>query len=294
MPEDLRIVFESRNRAACADRSLVLAAAGIPHEVLHEAGSSMIVVPAPHSALAAREIRLYDEANPPSAPRPRPTISYHNAVPGIVAYVLVICGVAWLAGESALGRNWFTAGRIDGELVRAGEWWRTVTALTLHSGLSHLAGNLVFGALFGLFAGRLLGSGIAWSAIVATAALGNLANTLLLASTHRSIGASTAVFAALGIVTGYVWRARLMSQERWVYRLGPIVGGLALLMYTGTGSGDGTTDVGAHLCGFVCGAAGGIVLTRLRGFVTVARWQVAGGAMALGLVAAAWAFALAY
>ena len=234
MDDDLRIVFESRNRAACADRSLVLAAAGIPHQVLHDHGGSMIVVPAEHSAHAIEEISIYDEANPPVVPKPRKTIRYQNAMPGIVAYVVVVCCVAWLAGESAFGENWFRAGRVDGMLVRAGEVWRTVTALTLHSGLGHLAGNLVFGTLFGLFAGRILGSGVAWSAIVAAGALGNLLNTLVLAPDHRSIGASTAVFAALGLVAGYVWRARLMSQERWVYRNGPIVGGLALLMYTGT------------------------------------------------------------
>jgi len=290
--DDLRIVFESSNRAACADRALVLAAAGIPHEVLQDAGSSLLVVPAAHSAEAVREIRLYDEANPPVIARPRPAIRYQNAIPGILAYVVVVSGVAWLAGESAFGRDWFGAGRIDGELLRAGEWWRAITAMTLHSGLPHLAGNLVFGCLFGLFAGRLVGSGFAWSTIVMAGALGNLLNTLLLASTHRSLGASTAVFAALGVVTGYVWRARLMSQERWVYRLGPIVGGLALLMYTGTGSGDGTTDVGAHLCGFACGAVGGILLTLARNQMADTRWQLAGGVLALTLVSAAWAIAL--
>lgn len=292
MSDDLRVVFESRDRSACADRALVLAAAGIPHQVLHEPGSSLIVVPAEHSAIAVREIRLYDEANPPAMRRQRVSIRYQDAAPGIIGYVVVVCGVAWLAGESAFGQDWFGAGRIDGELVRAGEWWRTVTALTLHSGLPHLAGNIVFGALFGLFAGRLLGSGVAWSTIVTTGALGNLLNTLLLESTHRSIGASTAVFAALGLVTGYVWRARLMSQERWVYRFGPIVGGLALLMYTGTGSGDGTTDVGAHLCGFVCGLIGGGLLTMPGNRLFERRWQAAGGAFALLLVTAAWIVAL--
>ncbi len=290
MDDDLRIVFESRNRAACADRSLVLAAAQIPHQVLHDHGGSMIVVPAGHSAHAIDEIAIYDEANPPLVPKPRRTIRYQNAMPGIVAYVLVVCGVAWLAGESAFGENWFRAGRVDGVLVRAGELWRTITALTLHSGLGHLAGNVVFGALFGLFAGRILGSGVAWFAIVTTGALGNLLNTLVLAPDHRSIGASTAVFAALGIVAGYVWRAKLMSQERWVYRNGPIVGALALLMYTGTG--DENTDIGAHLFGFLCGFGGGILLTLTRDRILEDRWQWLGGAAAVALIFAGWSIAL--
>ena len=250
----------------------------------------MIVVPAEHSARAIEEIAIYDEANPPVVPRPRKTIRYQNAMPGIAAYVLVVCGVAWLAGESAFGENWFRAGRVDGVLVRAGEIWRTVTALTLHSGLGHLAGNVVFGALFGLFAGRILGSGVAWFAIIATGALGNLLNTLVLVPDHRSIGASTAVFAALGIVAGYVWRAKLMSQERWVYRNGPIVGGLALLMYTGTG--DENTDIGAHLFGFLCGFGGGALLTLTRDRILEDRWQWLGGGGAIAIILGAWGIAL--
>ena len=250
----------------------------------------MIVVPAEHSAHAIEEIAIYDEANPPVVPKPRRTIRYQNAMPGIVAYVLIVCGVAWLAGESAFGENWFRAGRVDGVLVRAGELWRTITALTLHSGLGHLAGNMVFGVLFGLFAGRILGSGVAWFAIITTGALGNLLNTLVLAPDHRSIGASTAVFAALGIVAGYVWRAKLMSQERWVYRNGPIVGALALLMYTGTG--DENTDIGAHLFGFLCGFGGGILLTLTRDRILEDRWQWLGGAAAIALILAGWSIAL--
>jgi len=288
--DDLRVVYESRNRAACADRALVLAVAEIPHQVLYEAGGSVIVVPAGYSARAVEEIALYEEANPPVIRKLPKTIRYQNAMPGIVAYILVVCGVAWLAGESAFDENWFRAGRIDGVLVRAGEWWRTVTALTLHSGLRHIAGNLLFGVLFGLFAGRILGSGVAWFTIVVTGAMGNLLNTLLLETAHRSLGASTAVFAALGVVAGYVWRAQLMSQERWVYRNGPIVGGLALLMYTGTG--DENTDIGAHLFGFVCGFGGGMLLTLAKQRILETRWQLIGGLGAALLLLAAWSVAL--
>lgn len=290
MPDDLRVVYESRNRAACADRALVLAAAEIPHQVLHEPGGSVILVPAELSARAIHEIDLYDEANPPPIVRPPRVIRYQNAMPGILVYIAVVCGITWLAGESAFDMNWLRAGRIDGELVRSGEWWRTVTALTLHSGLGHLAGNLVFGVLFGLFAGRLLGSGVAWFAIVVAGAMGNLLNTLLLDTAHRSIGASTAVFAALGIVAGYVWKARLMSQERWVYRNGPIVGGLALLMYTGTG--DANTDIGAHLFGFVSGFGAGMLLSRARQGILDTRLQLVGGITTILLVVVAWSVAL--
>jgi membrane associated rhomboid family serine protease len=290
MSGDLRVVFESRSRRACKDRALVLASARIPYQLIEDAASCALVVPAEHSPRAADELRLYEEENPPQLPRKPVHFEHQDGVPGVVAYLLVVCFVGWMAGESTFSRDWLTAGRIDGELLRAGEWWRSVTALTLHSGLRHLAGNIIFGTFFGLFAGRLLGPGVAWLVILLAGAAGNTLNTLLLESSHRSIGASTGVFAALGLLAGFVWRGKLMSQERWTYRVGPIVGGLALLMYTGTG--DANTDIGAHLMGFVCGFGGGLLLAPVRDRLGDARLQRVAAASAVALIVIAWASAL--
>lgn len=288
--EDLRVVYESQNRQSCSDRALVLAAVHIPYQLIDDGVSCALVVPAELSARAVEELRLYEDENPPVRPKVRKRIVYQDALPGVIGYVLVVCAVAWLAGYSIFGHNWFTAGRVDGNLIRDGEWWRTFTALTLHSGVRHLLGNLVFGVFFGIFAGRLLGSGVAWLTVVLSAALGNAANTLLLDSAHRSIGASTAVFATLGLLAGYVWRGQLMAQDRWSTRYGPIIGGLALLMFTGTG--DENTDIGAHLLGFVCGFGSGMLLTVIGKMPAPPRVQIMSGAVALGLVATAWIVAL--
>ena len=292
MQEDLRVVFESRNRQSCSDRALVLAASGIPHQMINDGPTSALVVPAEYSARAVEELRLYEDENPIVVPRRKKRVAYQDALPGVSGYFLVLCAVAWLAGYSVFGHNWFEAGRVDGTLIRNGEWWRAITALTLHADAGHLVGNLVFGILFGIFAGRLLGSGIAWLAIVVAAAAGNAANTLLLESAHKSVGASTAVFAALGLVAGFVWRGQLMRQDRWSYRLGPIVGGLALLMYTGTGGPN--TDIGAHLLGFVCGFGTGTLLTAFGPLPTDRRSQTVAGGIALALVASAWLVALRF
>ena len=281
--EDLRVVFESRNRRSCSDRALVLAAVHIPYQLVDDGLSCALVVPAEFSSKAVEELRLYEDENPPVQPKIKKRIVYQDALPGVIGYVLIICAVAWLAGYSFFGSNWFTAGRVDGNLIRAGEWWRTITALTLHSGVRHLLGNLVFGVFFGIFAGRLLGSGVAWLAVVVSAALGNAANTLLLESTHRSIGASTAVFATLGLLAGYVWRGQFMAQDRWSTRFGPVIGGLALLMFTGTG--DENTDIGAHLLGFVCGFGTGMLLTMIGKLPAPPRVQIVAGAAAAGLIA---------
>ena len=288
--DDLRVVYESRNRRQCSDRALVLASVQIPYELVDDGQSCAIVVPAQFSPRAVEQLRLYEDENPPARPRPRKHVVYQDALPGVIGYVIVVCAVAWMAGSSFFGSDWFTEGRVDGSLIRAGEWWRTITALTLHADVRHLLCNLIFGVFFGIFAGRLLGSGVSWLAVVIAAALGNTANTLLLDSVHRSVGASTAVFATLGLLAGYVWRARLMAQDRWPTRFGPIVGGIALLMFTGTG--DENTDIGAHLMGFVCGFATGMVLTLLGRMPAPIRVQFIAGGIALGIVSVAWIAAL--
>lgn len=264
MNGELSVVYEARSPQAVSDRALVLHSLGIPCEIVNGDFGAALLVPAEASERAKYEIWQYEQENRPSKTKaaPVPLPGHKGGLVGVFVYIVVLCVIAWLAGEFAFGRNWFAAGRVDGELIRQGEWWRATTALTLHSGIRHLLGNLGFGALFGFFAGRLLGSGVAWFAIISSATCANLLNTLLLESAHRSIGASTAVFAALGLLAGFVWRSRFMIQDRWPYRLGPIIGGIALLAYTGTG--DEMTDVGAHLTGFACGFAGGLILTVLK------------------------------
>ncbi len=290
MNEDLRVVYESRNRQNCADRALVLASIQIPHQLIVEGDSCIILVPAAVSAQAADELRLYDEENPPLQPSPPRKIDYQDAVPGLVGYVLAVCLVAGMAGYRFFSSNWFSVGAVDGELIRNGEIWRLVTAQTLHSGMKHLLGNLVFGTFFGFFAGRLMGSGIAWLAIVVAAAAANFLNIMMLDESHRSIGASTAVFAALGLVAGYVWKGKLMRQDRWSDRFGPVVGGLALLMYTGTGGPN--TDIGAHLFGFICGFGAGMLLIRSAMAFKDSQLQLRAGLLTIGIVVGSWIIAL--
>lgn len=290
MNDDLRVVYESQNRIECSDRALVLAAVQIPYQIVDDAMSCALVVPARFSAQAMQQLTQYDDENPPVVAVKKTPIVYQDAIPGLIGYALIICGVAVVAELAAWAKDWYVAGRVDGVLIRAGEWWRTITALTLHSGLQHLAGNLLFGLVFGFFAGRLLGPGVAWLTIIVAGASGNALNTLLLESTHRAVGASTAVFAALGLLAGYVWRGKLMRQDHWPYRVGPIVGGFALLMYTGTGGEN--TDIGAHLMGFLSGLVGGIFLSSARHLLVNRRLQLASGILALALICGAWLAAL--
>jgi len=285
-------LFESRNRRACADRALVLTAIDVRHEILADTDRCVLIVSDHELHRARHELCLCEQENRPHTKRRAGILpADHNPWYGIGGYILVLCLVAWLAGEGAFGRDWLGAGRVDGALIRDGEWWRVFTALTLHKDVGHLLGNLGFGAFFGMLASRVIGPGVTWLTVVLSAGLANALNTWLLVPSHRSIGASTAVFAALGLVAGFVWRGRLMAQDRWPFRLGPIVGGIALLAYTGTG--DESTDIGAHLAGFVCGMVAGILLTRVAPLFARHGLQLQLGLLAPLIRAWTWWLALA-
>jgi len=291
MDPDWSVVYEHRSKRACNERALVLHSLSIPYQMVSDESRAMLLVPAALLEKAKYELWQYQQENNASTqPQRSPLPVAQNGVPGVIIYVLVVCLVAWLAGMSAFSSDWLAAGRVDGVLIRDGQWWRAITALTLHSGLRHLLGNLAFGVFFGLLAGRLLGSGVTWLAVVLCGGAANILNTLLLESTHRSVGASTAVFATLGLIAGFVWRSKLMAQDRWAYRLGPVIGGMALLAYSGTG--DANTDIGAHLTGFVCGFGGGMLLSRVSHRIASFRLQQATGAAAVLVVLYAWILAL--
>lgn len=143
------------------------------------------------------------------------------------------------------------------------EWWRAATALWLHADVGHLVSNvcggfLVFSAVIVTFGAK---RGWAWIAVAAVA--GNLAAVALNRGTdYRSIGASTGIFAALGLLTGravrVVMRAGKTGRGRAVML--PLASGLVVLGLFGAGGMQ--VDVLAHATGFAAGlilgfAAGG-------------------------------------
>jgi membrane associated rhomboid family serine protease len=160
----------------------------------------------------------------------------------------------------------------------------------------------VAGVWFGYLAARLLGAGNAWFLVVMGAGLANWIEAFFGPATHRSVGASTAVFTALGLLSAYSWRTRLAYPQRWALRWGPLVAGIVLLSWTGTGGqsldepGGGagqTVDVVAHALGFAVGllaGAGAALESVSRVLNRVPQWLA--GLLALVPVAVGWIRAL--
>ncbi|MDA3904082.1 MAG: rhomboid family intramembrane serine protease [Desulfuromusa sp.] len=186
--------------------------------------------------------------------------------------------------------NWVELGHAHAEKILNGECWRLITALTLHSGPLHLTGNILLGGIFMLRLCRILGSGMAWFLVLTAGALGNLLNAWIQSPDHRSIGASTAVFGAVGLLAAInTLHFRQNLWRRWPIPIAAAFGLLALL-----GASGENTDLGAHLFGFLSGTGLGFVSEYLtRGLKHP--WRLINGGLAFLsalLVVAAWWLAL--
>jgi membrane associated rhomboid family serine protease len=279
------------DEARANEFALVLIARGIPHQRRPGSTGLELWVPVDSAAAAAAELKQYRSENARRVGL-RPLEFVGPGWPGVAAYLAVLLVVFVAARESVFGLDWYGAGMLEAGAVSAGELWRTVTALTLHVEFAHLAGNLAFGAFFGWFVSRHLGLGIGWLTVLAASAGANALGAWLQGPDHRSLGASTAVFAALGMLVAYTWRRGFWRGTPWRARIAPIVAGLGLLAFTGTGGEN--TDLGAHLFGFCAGFGGGLALARgltLRGLRN-RRLQASCAAAALLAVVAAWTWGL--
>lgn len=285
-------VYRSTRLAECEERAFVLTAVGLESEIVR-AGSYHTLLVAPLELDAARvQLERYEEESHPPLPAPPPPLRVHrHAWIGCLIYAGVLLFVAY-AVRSGLGPlDAFDAGELHAAAVQHGEWWRAWTALTLHYGPGHLAANLGAGIWFGYLAGQVLGPGAAWALIVNGGAIANLIEGLLAVGAHRSAGASTAVFTALGILSAYSWRERRSVRQHWAFGWSPLVAGVVLLGWLGTAGQH--TDVFAHLMGFLVGVLLGTAVAARSARRLLARTpQWLSGAFALGSVAFAWLLAL--
>lgn len=280
-------IFRSPHAGACDERLLLLESLGIPATLSADDDGWTLRVAPEHAGRAAFELARWSLENRPVPPAPRVQL-HRGALPAALFYALLLFVLGAASANSLGGHDWYAAGGLDGARVRAGELWRAATALTLHADLAHYAANAGFGALFGTLAGRVYGAGAAWLTIVLAAVLANLLNAAWMPAGRISIGASTAVFAALGALCVYRWPATGRAGRHGV-RVASVVAALVLLALLGTG--DAHTDVAAHALGFACGAALGWLHGRRR-WSAREQWLAAGCALAAPLLAWAVAFAV--
>jgi membrane associated rhomboid family serine protease len=300
VPEGLLPVGVYESFTTAGDAGLAVLAMGKAYWILVHEGHYVVCVAVADAAVVSAELEEIQCLK--SAPRRFLGTHYREFSFGYISFllytiILVSCFV-WQkqahplnpVGPLELGRGDAVA------MVSAGEWTRAVTALCLHGDIVHLVSNLVAGMGFAYFVARFFGAASGWLLILLAGGLGNVLNAYVYyPEVHYSIGASTAVFAALGLLTGVgLWMAISASNESWLMPrwLMPIFGGITLLGLTGVGDGTlhGVVDVAAHISGFICGLLIGFLCAIFQAvFVRLDKQRFWIGLFSLSLLAGAWA-----
>lgn len=287
--EDLEIsVRITRDPKLAQDWELVLIAQGLSPRVRRTEDGFLLCVPQEQAEKALAGLSAYEREN---AARDRESESIGSAGMGaglFVAALLLVFHFVIVFTSPTL--SWFERGGADAERIMDGEFWRAVTALTLHADTVHAISNAFGAALFLGAAAGTLGPGLACALVLLAGAGGNFANAVLHGSSHISVGASTAIFGAVGILGGSAMARQRSAQvgrrRAWV----PIGAALALLAMLGT-EGE-NVDLMAHLFGFLLGAVLGILIA----FAKPAAWsrsaQRVCGSAALAVIVYCWAVAL--
>ncbi len=244
----MAVVREEPDEEAALERSVVLQAMGIAHEVRPTPdGRWAIVVDDAAAARAEQALAEWEAEN--EAPSPRSTADYGPSLVGVGAGIgiLLFAALAGLPAPSAL----LERGSADAGRMLGGEWWRAATALTLHADVAHAFANAAALAIFLGAVARRLGPALASWLALAGGVVGNVLTALVTHRGHVSIGASTAVFAALGTLSAL----QVPRRRAWL----TLAAGVALLGLLGTGA---RADLLAHAFGFAAGATEGLAFRR--------------------------------
>jgi membrane associated rhomboid family serine protease len=237
------------------DHALVVLAMGLACWLVPCDGGCRLLVEDEFAASVAEELASFDHESagwPPPLP-PKPASVRRIAILSPLLWAVLVIAAFNLQHTSAA----FAENRLDLDAQAVfghGEWWRVVTSLFVHADLGHLTSNLIFGVF--VFSAVLTTLGLArgWLLLVMASIMGNFAAAALqYPGTYRSLGASTAIFAGLGLLTGHA--ACLVRRHRsphgWRSVVIPLASGAVLLALLGSGGPE--IDVAAHACGFAAG-----------------------------------------
>ncbi|MCC5846704.1 MAG: rhomboid family intramembrane serine protease [Verrucomicrobia bacterium] len=252
---------------AAHEHALVVLAMGIPCEVTEdpELLGFSVAVERKHAEAVLMEWQLYDEEARATA-HPKPVLEnrmqpLHLDVAGVWLFALLV--VFFRQGRDPTLTERFC--NSSTAMMLRGEWWRPFTSLFLHRDADHLLGNALLGGVFCVLVAQVAGAMRGWTLILACGTIANALNAALrMPDEFRSLGASTATFAALGILVGHATRRAWMIRSFQGFRMlfAPLIAGGIMLGWFGGGTSTGNTDVVGHALGWLVGLLAGVFLTH--------------------------------
>ena len=236
---------------------LILSSANIPVEVEKGQDGWDIRVADTDCANALEAVRQYFRENPlPDSSPISSAAKFPQSFLGLGAALVLLAFyvAADLNGAHTVLMNEFGA---SAQAIVKGQWYRAVTSLMLHNDVIHLAGNMAAVAVFTSAVAAVTGGGVGSFLILLSGMAGNLLNAFLYKINHFSVGASTAVFGAIGILAALGFAQKIRQSGRRINAWLPLFGGLCLLAFLG---GPGArVDLTAHLFGFAAGIVIGLL-----------------------------------
>lgn len=253
-----KVLAQSGRKEEILELSLVLASQGIKHWMEFDGREFSLSLEERSLPLARELIELYRAENRDmEEAQPKGNLDlflapiFHLAIPvAVYFWVGLKPWGAWLKAQGAA----------DAGLILSGEWWRCLTATTLHADHEHFLGNV----LSGFFILNLLNHRVGMGSIMVLSTFGaGLTNGLVAAVDgpgHRSIGFSSVVFCALGMLAA-VETSLLPRRKEWnLRRLTPLLAAFFIAVMVGLGE---NADVKAHFYGFGIGAILGFLCRLL-------------------------------
>ena len=282
----IEILCENLTQDQADSYGLVLDAYALPYSTKRSGSGWDIWVDETIHDRALKLIEQYIDENPHiPLTDTQETETYHKTFTGIWAsLILMAYSIAVnMSGNADKIVREYGASAYD---ILHGEFYRTVTALMLHSGYPHLGGNMAGIAIFGTAVCSVTGTGVGWLMILLTGILGNLANAALFRYGHISIGASTAVFGAIGILAAYQLSKKIKMPGQRMKAWLPFAGGLALLGLLGSSM---HSDITAHLFGFIAGICLGLLYALYLCYFLEKKHQIYCMGVTIGTVVLSWA-----
>jgi len=258
---DTFLMVRTANRREFREIELLLLSRAIPFTV--EEARDVFFIPIHHEAFARAELRKYfrENRNWPPLPVSQKGLLFHFS-PVHVVIVAALALFFWYLDRLPESEFWSERGMLAVERVLAGEWQRTVTALTLHVDTAHLVSNVLGLLVFVGGVHQFAGPGCSWLLVLLSGALGNYCNALFHGFGHAAVGASTAVFGAVGLAGAFGARRYLVQKTYRRQFFVPLVGALGLFAMLGT---NPASDVMAHVFGLCCGVLIGLLTMPLLG-----------------------------
>lgn len=258
LPADLAEAGIYATAAEGFDHGLVVLAMGLPYWLAPSVAGFRLLVEPEALGEVRGQLACFDRESvgwPPLPPAENAARRFELGTPllwALAVMAVYCCQIRWPGRLEE-------AGELDTQAVfDRGEWWRPATALFLHADAGHLISNELSGIFAFSAVLATIGLGRGWLLLALASVTGNLAAAALsYPGPYRSLGASTAVFAGLGLLTGRAIRAvgSGSPRRRWAAVLAPLAAGIALLGLFGAGGFQ--VDIGAHACGFAAGIAWG-------------------------------------